>query len=279
MTIKKAIILAASLLLYFPAMAVAAQQDKAGCKDHPLFPSRMPDYVIESCKVEDFGAYEFQTKQRQKNRVEGKFTFITYAFTKKKDTEPSGIAVVRNYEQAIEKAGGTIVQSNSEIWTNGKILKDGQESWFEAQKGNGKIWLRVVDKKAMVQNIVADATFLGNEIKAAGRTAIYGVHFDTGKSSIKPESAQAIGEIAKLLKAEPGLNIFVVGHTDNQGGIESNLKLSQDRSEAVLQALVREHGIAATRMRSFGAGLFSPVASNETEEGRAKNRRVELVKQ
>ncbi len=107
----------------------------------------------------------------------------------------------------------------------------------------------------------------------------YGIYFDTGKSTIKPESAQAIGEIAKLLKADPGLKIFVVGHTDNQGGVESNIKLSQDRGEAVLQALVRDHGIAANRLGSYGCGLFTPVASNDTEEGRAKNRRVELVKQ
>lgn len=89
----------------------------------------------------------------------------------------------------------------------------------------------------------------------------------------------AIGEIENFLKADPGLKIFLVRHTDSQGGIEINLNLSQDRVEAVLQALVRDHGVSASRLRSFGCGQFSPVASNETEEGRAKNRRVELVKQ
>ena len=273
------IVLVSFLVLCQVAGAAAQQSDKVGCKDHPLFPTRMPNYVIESCKVEDFGAYEFQSMKGPKSRVEGKFTFITYAFTGKRDTEPNGIAVVRNYENAIQKVGGTIVQSDPERWANGTIVKDGQETWFEAHKGNGKIWLRIVEKKAMAQTIVADATVFSNEIKATGHTAIYGIYFDTGKSTIKPESAHAIGEIAKLLKADPGLKIFLVGHTDNQGGIESNIKLSQDRGEAVLQALVRDHGIAAARLRSFGCGLFSPVASNDTEDGRAKNRRVELVKQ
>lgn len=280
MTMKKTTVFLVSFLFFCQVAGVAAQQsDKAGCKDHQLFPTRMPDYVIENCKIEDFGAYEFQAKKGPKNRVEGKFTFITYAYTAKRDTEPNGIAVVRNYENAIQKVGGTIVQSDPERWTNGTIIKDGQETWFEAHKGNGKIWLRIVEKKAMAQTIVADATVFSNEIKATGHTAVYGIYFDTGKSTIKPESAQAIGEIAKLLKADPGLKIFLVGHTDSQGGVESNLKLSQDRGEAVLQALVRDHGIVGTRLRSFGCGLFSPVASNETEEGRAKNRRVELVKQ
>ena len=96
---------------------------------------------------------------------------------------------------------------------------------------------------------------------------------------ISSESAQAIAEIAKLLKADPILKIHVVGHTDNVGDIDSNIKLSKDRGEAVLQALARDHGIAATRLKSYGCGQFAPVASNDTEEGRAKNRRVELVKQ
>jgi outer membrane protein OmpA-like peptidoglycan-associated protein len=97
--------------------------------------------------------------------------------------------------------------------------------------------------------------------------------------SSQPESAQAIGEIAKLLTADPGLKIHVVGHTDNVGGVDNNIKLSQERAEAVLQALVRDHAIAPSRLRSYGCGQFAPVASNDTEEGRAKNRRVELVKQ
>jgi outer membrane protein OmpA-like peptidoglycan-associated protein len=103
-----------------------------------------------------------------------------------------------------------------------------------------------------------------SDLKTTGHAAVYGILFDTGKADIKPESA---------------LRLFVVGHTDMVGSVESNLKLSQDRAEAVLQALVRDHGIAATRLRSFGNGSFAPVASNETEEGRTRNRRVELVKQ
>ena len=102
---------------------------------------------------------------------------------------------------------------------------------------------------------------------------------DTGKSTIKPESAQAVGEVAKLLAADPGLKVYVVGHTDNVGGVDGNVTLSQDRADAVLQALIRDHGIDAARLRAYGCGQFAPVASNDTEEGRTKNRRVELVKQ
>ncbi len=274
---KKAWIVLMSAMFLFMATDLPAQKpDRAGCQDHALFPTRMPGYYIVDCKVQEFGVYEFFSVKGPKTPVEGKFTYIAYHIVNRKE-EPSGIAVVRNYDNAIRKVGGTIVQISPERWVNGKIVKDGQEVWAQAEKGNGAIWLRVVEKKAMEQHIVADAAVFGNDIKSTGHTAIYGIQFDTGKSTIKPESAQAIGEIAKLLKADPGLKLGVVGHTDSVGSVESNIKLSQERAEAVLQALVRDHGIASARLKAYGCGLFAPVASNDTEEGRAKNRRVELV--
>ena len=277
---KDALMVWMSAAIVLLATGVTAQQpDAKDCKDHPLFPTRMPDYRIESCKVEDFGVCEFFAAKGPKIPVEGKFTFITYAFTGQRNAEPSALAVVRNYENAIVKAGGTILASVPTWWVNGKIVKDGQETWVEVQKANGKILLRIVEKKAMEQYIEADATSLGNDIRTAGHAAASGILFDNAKSIIKPESARMIGEIAKLLKADPTLKLYVVGHTHNVGDVDANIKLSQDRSEAVLQALVRDHGIDAARLKSYGCGPFAPVASNDTEEGRAKNRRVELVKQ
>jgi len=279
---KKALIVLMSAALFLPALGFNAQQsDSAGCKDHPLFPTRMPEYRLSACKVEDFGVYEFWTTKGPKAKIpiEGRFTFITYAFTGQRAAEPSALAIVRNYENAIQKVGGTILGSVPNWWVNGKIVKDGQETWAQIERGNGTIWLRIVEKKAMEQYIVADAAALGNDIRSTGHAAVYGILFDTGKSSIKPESAQAVGEIAKMLKADASLKIHVVGHTDNVGGVDGNIKLSQDRAEAVLQALVRDHAIAAARLSAYGCGQFAPVASNDTEEGRAKNRRVELVKQ
>ncbi len=259
--------------------AAAAPPDQAGCTDHAMFPTRMTNYRILNCKVEDFGYYEFFTTKGPKNRVEGKFTYICYTYTGPRTTEPSGLAVVRNYENAIKAIGGSIVQIVPDRWVNAKIVKGGQEVWVQAEKGNGVIWLRVVEKQAMEQQIVADAAAFGNDLKSTGHAAVYGIYFDTGKSTIKPESAQAIAEIAKLLGADPSLKIFVVGHTDNEGTVDGNVKLSQDRGQAVLQALVRDHGVAASRLRAYGCGSFAPVASNDTDEGRAKNRRVELVRQ
>ena len=275
---KKVWIVLISAVLIFLATGLPAQQtDKAGCKDHPLFPTRMPQYRIVECKVESYGVFEFFSVKGPRIPVEGKFTDIIYEYTGSRPTEPSGLAVVRNFENAIRKVGGTILQIDPIRWVNGKIIKDGQEVWVQIDKMNGAYQLRIIEKKKMEQHIEADAAAFSNDLKATGHVAVYGINFDTGKSSIKPESAQTIGQIAKLLKADPGLKLGVVGHTDNVGNVDGNIKLSQDRASAVLQELVRNHGIATARLRGYGCGMFAPVASNDAEVGRAKNRRVELV--
>lgn len=271
-----ALVLAAAIV---PAVSPAAPVDKAGCTDHPLFPSRMPDYVIEGCKVEEHGAYQFFATKGPKTTVEGRFTFITYVLAVPRGNEPGGLAVVRNYDNAIRKAGGTVLQSDPERWVNGKIAKDGQEAWAQAEKGNGKIWLRIVEKREMAQYITVDAAAMNSDLSSTGHVALYGIYFDTNKSEVKPESKPALEQIAKLLGQSPGLNLKVVGHTDMTGNLDANMKLSQARGEAVVQALVSQHGVAASRLKGYGVGPLAPVASNDSDAGRAKNRRVELVKQ
>lgn len=273
---NRAALSAVLLLSLMPAMS---QADKAGCKDHPLFPSRMPGYVLRDCKVEEFGRYEFwTTNPKEKVPVEGKFTFLTYAVTDRK-AEPSAVAVVRNYANAIQKAGGQVLAQRPDWWVNGKIQKDGKEVWVQAERGNGLLWLRIVEKKGMAQYIVADAAALGGDLASTGHVSVYGIYFDTNRSEVKPESKPALVEIAKLLTQTPTLRLKVVGHTDMTGNLEANLKLSQARAEAVVQALVSQHGIAASRLKGYGVGPLCPVAPNDTEEGKGRNRRVELVKE
>jgi len=139
--------------------------------------------------------------------------------------------------------------------------------------------LEVIETKEMDTGMVTvNADAIGEGLEAAGHMAIYGIHFDTGSATIKPESASTIAEIAKLLGQKPALKLLVVGHTDNQGVYDMNMDLSSRRAGSVVKALVAQ-GVAAGRLRAAGVGYLSPVASNDTEDGRAKNRRVELVKQ
>ena len=136
----------------------------------------------------------------------------------------------------------------------------------------------IIEVRPMVQNmVVVSADEMSKAIASAGRVALYGISFDINKADIKPESKPALEEIAKLLKKEPELKLHVVGHTDNVGGYEFNLGLSKRRAEAVVAALAQEYGIAANRLTPNGVAYLAPVAVNTTEEGRAKNRRVELV--
>ncbi|HUX16331.1 MAG TPA: OmpA family protein [Phycisphaerae bacterium] len=266
------------VILILGAGRTAAAADKPGCKDHPLFPTRMPGYSIADCVTKEFDRYEFFTVKPPKHAEEGRFTFITYRVDDRQN-EPSAVAVVRNYENAIKKAGGTIVESVPTWWVNGKIVADGREIWVQAEKGNGLIWLRIIEKEAMEQYITADAAAFGKDINTTGHAAVYGVYFDTGKSELKPESEPALKEVAALLAGDPTLKLWVVGHTDAVGQVTDNMTLSQARAEAVVHALVTTHGIATARLKAYGVGPLAPVASNASEEGRAKNRRVELVRQ
>jgi len=140
--------------------------------------------------------------------------------------------------------------------------------------------LQIIESKNMDTGMVqVDAEAIGKGIDTTGHMAIYGILFDTGSANIKPDSAPVLAEIAKLLQNRPSLNILVVGHTDNQGAFELNMGLSSQRANSVVRYLAGNHNIDSSRMRSEGVGFLAPVASNDSPAGRAKNRRVELVKQ
>ena len=138
--------------------------------------------------------------------------------------------------------------------------------------------LIVIAPEALQQNMtLLNAAEMSKALADAGKVAIYGINFDTDKDTLRPDSEPALKEIGKLLAASPGLKLHVVGHTDDQGKPDYNLDLSRRRALAVTRALMSGSGIAANRLDSFGCGPYAPVASNGSEEGRTKNRRVELV--
>jgi outer membrane protein OmpA-like peptidoglycan-associated protein len=273
-------ILLSILLLSFliPWVVLAAEGDAEGAKDHPLF-NRMPGYLIQRYDEKQFDTHSFRDAKLNEINVEGKYYEIRYAI-RPGVTEPSRIQVLRNYENAVEKIGGTVLKSNWDGNSYMKVTKDGKEIWAHVAAGiASEFSLFIIEKGAMAQDLVANAEAFSNDIKTTGHAAVYGIYFDTGQSVIKPESGPSLEEIAKLLKRDASLRLYVVGHTDNVGGIESNMKLSRDRANSVVQALVEKYGINAARLKAYGVGPLCPVTSNETEEGKAKNRRVELVKQ
>ena len=118
---------------------------------------------------------------------------------------------------------------------------------------------------------------LYDRLASDGKIITYAITFETGKADLKPESMVEINRIAKLMQENPGLEFEVQGHCDATGSDKVNDSLSQKRAEAIVAALV-EQGIAQARLTAVGKGSHQPIASNSTDEGRAKNRRVEFIK-
>ena len=142
------------------------------------------------------------------------------------------------------------------------------------------ILLDVIDAVPIETGMVTiDAATMAKDISSTGHVALYGIYFDTDKADPKRESLPTLQEIAKLLKQDAAMKLYIVGHTDNVGAFDYNIGLSERRAAAVVSELTAKHGIAATRLKAAGVGMLSPVAPNDGEEGRARNRRVELVKQ
>jgi len=139
------------------------------------------------------------------------------------------------------------------------------------------VFMHLIVKQAMKQDVTMDAAQMADSISQTGEVAIYGIYFDTAKSDLKPESDAALAEIARLLASKPGLKVYIVGHTDMVGDPAANVKLSQARAQSVVAALTGKYSIPATRLIAYGAGPYAPVASNRTDDGRSRNRRVELV--
>ena len=124
-----------------------------------------------------------------------------------------------------------------------------------------------------------NAADMAKGIATDGKVAVYGVFFDTDKTDVKPESKDALAEMAKLLQQDAKLKLYVVGHTDNQGALAHNLELSQKRAESVIKVLAADYKVDARRLSARGVASYAPAASNDADAGREKNRRVELVKQ
>lgn len=268
------------------AASLAAPKDVGKSRDHPML-SRYPASHIgeyqsnfDAVDVAVSGAAGEEPKRR---RVEGQVTRITY-FHNDAATQPSPLQVIRNYQNAIKSIGGEVVYE--------RLPKDADsgETTLHAEAGGKEVWVRVepsifsapthsykleiVEVQAMRQ--VVSANKMLDEINKNGFIALY-INFDTGKADLKPDGTAAVREIVAMMKAAPTLKIAVEGHTDNVGGAAANKALSEARAKSVAAA-VGAGGVAPARLSAAGFGAERPIADNRGEEGRAKNRRVELVR-
>lgn len=268
-------------LLVFTGFApLFAQDDTEGSKDPVLF-SRMPGFYIYRYDDIQFDKFEFPIGPEKTQAVEGHSIFVIY-WLKDNVQQPSALQIVRNYTNAMKKIGGQLVYEYEDGGSQNvvmKLVKDKKETWAYVYAAGNTYNINIIEKEAMGQDVLADASSMASSIKESGKVAVYGIYFDSGKSVLKPESQPTMEEISKLLKSDINLKLYVVGHTDNTGTFDANMKLSVDRAAAVVNALVSQFSISTARLKACGDGPTSPVATNDTEAGKALNRRVELVKQ
>ena len=252
----------------------AFPQDDAGCQDHPLV-ARLPGYNIDSCDQRDFDSYEFTAGEDQDATVEGKLTEIKYLVTEG-TRAPSELQVLRNYTNAIRQAGGEVVWTDERAKGTARFLAGDHVTWMEVRAHDqGEAYdLVFVEQATMAQEVTAGD--MSAALDRDGHVALY-ILFDFGKATVRPESIPILDQIAAVLSQSPALEVSVEGHTDSVGSAETNQALSEQRAKAVVAGLV-ERGISAGRLSAVGHGLSQPVADNATEEGRARNRRDELVK-
>ncbi len=247
-------------------------QDKKGCKDSPLV-SRFPGSVITGCEDKPDNSFNFSMPGASSKAVEGEYHYLEY----RSPATATNPQLERNIGAALRNAGYTILYDSQ---YHDKIVGQMGKTWIQLEvSSNGEIGEHIVTETKLTQDIVANAAALSTGISANGHIVVTGILFDTAKADVKPESKPALDEVVKMLKENASLKVYVVGHTDNVGALAGNVDLSKRRAAAVVQELTSKYGIAAARLAPYGAGPYAPIASNDSEDGRTLNRRVELVKQ
>lgn len=289
-------------------LAAADLAAAAVVKDHPLV---TPYQGSTLTRREDagFSQYKVVTGLNQKGKtddeivqsslVSGELTRLFYENPK----ERSPLEIFTNYKEALEAAGFRILFECTDTgcgpsWASSRwgrvngMRYVSSQMWYlsaKGQSGGGEAYVAlsiiklrhqidVLQGKAMDRGLVTvSAEALDKGLTSSGKAVLDGIVFDHDKATIKPESKAALDVIGKFLKDKPNLKVFIVGHTDGTGTFDHNVKLSLQRAQAVVDALVKGHGIAADRLSAHGVGPLSPARTNRSDQGKSQNRRVEMV--
>lgn len=276
---SRALLLAAFVAAAVPAVAQTPGEDENDCKPSPLL-SRMPGCGVYECSKKDFDSFDVVlNKAADTKTLEGAIDQVTLVCP----ASNSKLQLLRNVEAALRTAGYTIVFSGKHENSDAPAVT--------AQKGAQWIQVQTSDfnefptyeqtgvlVKAMAQEMSASAQAMSDAIAKSGKLDVYGITFATGQAAITPASDQVLSDLLAVLTANAEWKLRIEGHTDNVGDKAANLKLSNARAAAVAAWLTGK-GIDAARLAVAGLGDTQPVADNTTEDGRARNRRVVLIKQ
>ena len=274
------IVIAASFaLVAVPVFAQTPGVDENDCKPSPLM-SRMPGCGVWECSKKDFDAFDVViNKAGEAKTLEGEVEHMKFVCP----ASASQLQLQRNAEAALRKSGYTIVYSGKhQNHDNPVVTAQKGAQWIQVQTAQFNEFptyeQTAILVKEMAQEMTASAQAMSDAIAKSGRLDVYGITFATGQAAITPASDQVLSDVHAVLAANSDWRLRIEGHTDNVGDKAANLKLSSARAAAVAAWLTGK-GIDATRLSVAGLGDTQPVADNATEDGRARNRRVVLVKQ
>jgi len=273
-------LLLAMSLLVFQQPALALFQ----AEEHPVIkPMPRSQLVPAQSRAKNYASHPFHVqKEKKTEKVEkkGKYWHLRYLIKDangKTDRDVSREEIVQNYKEAALEKGGSILYEKGYLLTFTLTRKDGGTTWAFLSAGDGSYNLDIIDEAAFKKQLTFDAEEMRKALDEEGHVAVYGIYFDNDRAALKLGAEKVLIQMVILMKNNPDLAIEIQGHTDNTGPADHNLDLSTRRAETVKSFLLT-YGIEARRMVSKGYGEEKPVAPNDTEEGRAMNRRVELRK-
>lgn len=270
------------ILMVFGTLLAQAQTDKPGCKEvEPAYMNRMPGFYLNNCEFSEYKDIEFfyygLDGKSVRVRKAGEYRRLSYSKDKNEPRKVSGDQIRLNYANAVTKNKGNSLSNNNTFFS---FSNDGNAVFMKiddaVDSDDQGFLVTIIEVKSMKQDIVMT---IQESIEQEGKATFYGILFDVAKSTIKPESAEALKQITDYLNANPAVKIIIVGHTDITGNFQSNITLSRERAESIKNYLITSSGIAGERLQADGVGPLCPVSTNSTEEGRKLNRRVEIVKQ
>lgn len=255
----------------------------AGGEKSDFIFGKMKSYTLSDQQIKDYDALtvkmpKAESTEYEEKTFEGKYVRTQYRFSAE-GIEPSTLQVLRTYENAVTKLGGTILYKTDYMF-DAQFTKDGKEYYMalNVYDNGATVDIKIVEPAELEEVLdILDSNAIVEALQTKGQISLY-INFDSGKATIKPDSKSVIDEVVKALQSQPDLKVKVEGHTDNVGNEAANQQLSEDRAKAVMEAVVAA-GVDPSRLSSAGFGMSKPIADNNTEEGRAQNRRVELVRQ
>jgi len=277
--------LVATSFVLLSASAPALSNDAVPAKDYPGV-GRIRGYVAQAYEVKRFETLEFQLKG-QTTRAEGRRIYGSYTCTPDATVEcESVLEVQKEFASVLKNLGGEIVvEDPASAAPNGHLIgrfgANGQTVYLDVRPWNDGAGydLTILEERDFEPSMTTTQA-AGAELKDVlgknGKAVIH-IKFDFDKAVLRPDAAPIIQQVATILQAAPSMKLEIDGHTDGIGNEAHNKVLSKARADAVLGA-IQSAGIPATRLSSVGFGSSAPVGDNATSEGRAQNRRVELIK-